>query len=103
MSPTGKLVWNSLIPMKSYLRIKTLNTKTLPEELPISKDEVAELDHNDENTWQRLSPEMKKALFKLRLREKKTRVSILQISEFLIEYLRGTKMNMHKAFLALCP
>ena len=68
------------------------------EELPPSDKELYRLDTGDESMWKSLTPKQKKAMFARKLKEKNTGVSILQISEFLSEFLKGTKALHHQAF-----
>ena len=83
--------------------IKTANTNVLPEELPESEDDLRKHDNGSNINWKILTEKQKRELFRLKLKEKQSKVSILQISEFLGEYLNGTRTAHHEAFLARCP
>ena len=90
-------------PHEDVPRIKTSNTTIFPEELPTPEEELRNLDTGNESMWKQLSQKQKKNMFKMKLKEKQTRVSTLQIAEFLGEFLHGTEVLHHQAFLAMCP
>ena len=45
----------------------------------------------------------KKKEFKTSMKNRKSPVSLIQISEFLHSFINGTKTDHYRAFLALCP
>ena len=65
-------------------------------------------DKNPENSlqesiWRMKYEHQKKKIFKKLLSRKTVPVSVLQISKFLYELLRGTKECPYKSFLEMCP
>ena len=83
--------------------LRTLTTNILPEELPEDDDSLKKLDKGTETNWKTLSEKQRRDLFRMKLKEKQTKVSILQMSEFLGEFLAGTRTMHHDHFLSRCP
>ena len=102
-SPYREIPMEILDPNEQAPEIRTDNKKILPEELPEPEDKLLELFRGEETDWKGMSPDQRKGLFKLLLKKKNKQVSILQISEFLSEFLAGTKTLHHQHFLSLCP
>ena len=90
-------------PHDELPKITTSNNTILPEEMPVVDENLENLNAEDVNTWRNLSPVKKSQLFKIKLKKKGTKVSILQITEFLTEFISGTRTQHHMSFLARCP
>ena len=85
-----------LDPDETCAKIKTSNTDTLPEE-------EEESDEEGLTDWRARENLKQKKEFLLKMKNKKSRVTLLQISEFLHSYINGTKVNQYWAFLELSP
>ena len=85
-------------PHEDSPNIKTVTTNILPEELPSSEESLRMLDKGDNTYWKSLTDMQRGDLFRLKLKDKNSKVSTLQIAEFLGEFISGTRTLHHQAF-----
>ena len=90
-------------PHEDSPKTRTDTTNILPEELPSSEESLRMMDKGENTEWKSLTDAQRRDLFRLKLKDKNTRVTPLQIAEFLGEFLTGTRTLHHQAFLAKCP
>ena len=102
-SPYREVPIEIIDPHEDSPKIKTETTNILPEELPNSEESLRKLDKGENTDWKNLTDTQKRDLFRMKLKDKNSRVSPLQITEFLGEFLTGTRTLHHQAFLAKCP
>lgn len=102
-SPYREVPLEIIDPHEDSPTIKTDTTTVLPEELPSSEESLRIMDKGENTEWKSLNDAQRRDLFRLKLKDKNTRVTPLQIAEFLGEFLTGTRTLHHQAFLAKCP
>ena len=95
--PYREIPLEFLDPHGEFPEIKTKTVNSIPEE-----DMDEEETNVDTENWTSLSDRQRKKVFRNKLALKKAKVSILQIAEFLYEFIKGTKVNAHDNFLASC-